>query len=124
MGGGDFSTAELTALRQAAMALILSARRNGALYPKAIESALRRIDTVLSCPISAGGSPKSVGAEQSDVEWLDARTAAGLLRISSRRVRQLAPQLGGELWSGRWRFPRDTVEEHASGRRRILADGC
>jgi hypothetical protein len=114
MGGDDFSPDELAALRRVAAPAILSARRSGAPL-RALETAARRIETALSCAVSADGSTESVGGEQSGVEWLDARTAAELLRISPRRVRQLAPQLGGEIWSGRWRFPRNALEEHQNG---------
>lgn len=123
MGGDEFEPGELAALRQAAAETILSARRSGSLPPLALKSALRRLDAVLRCTTSARGSPESVGGEQSNVEWLDSVAAAALLQISPRRVRQLAPQLGGELWSGRWRFPRTTLEEHLNGCRRVSAPG-
>jgi hypothetical protein len=53
---------------------------------------------------------ESVDVSASDGEPIGTGEVAEMLRVSERRVRQLAPRLGGRLVGGRWRFDRLAVE--------------
>lgn len=105
---------ELRWLRAAAAEAILTRRRRREFVPTPLQSALARIDDMLTSGIAANGNDRKDAAAQS--ESIDINTAAALIGLTPRRVRQLAPQLGGERVGGRWIFQRREILEHADGR--------
>lgn len=109
-----FSADELRWLRAAAVEAILTRRRRGEFVPVGLRSAVTRIDSLSTCVISVVGSGRNGAAPQSD--WIDANEASALIGCTPRRVRQIAPQLGGRRVGRRWLFQRECVEEHANGR--------
>jgi hypothetical protein len=114
-------TAEFTAeqwrwLRAAAVEAILARRRRREFVPLALQEAVASIDAAApTCAISASGNVRNVTAPQSK-SMITTSEVAALLGCSPRRVRQLAPQLGGQQLGRSWIFDRDAIGEHADGR--------
>lgn len=105
---------ELSVARNALAELVIRKRRGRELVPVRYDSLLRRLDALLTCGGAAtGSSPRPVVSQS---EWIDTNEAAAQIGCTARRVRQIAPQLGGHRVGTRWVFPRDAVKEHADGR--------
>lgn len=98
---GSFDRVEPGA-RAELLALISEVERAGQAWRT---GALPR-DGSVEAPVPEIG-PSSISAEH----------AATLLRVSPRRVRQLAPVLGGVKAGGQWAFQRDAVLAEAKRRR-------
>ncbi len=58
---------------------------------------------------AAAGNPETSRPEIGADSAMTAEQAAGVLNLSARRVRQLAPVLGGSRAGGRWVFDRTAV---------------
>jgi plasmid replication initiation protein len=58
----------------------------------------------------------AAGSQWESVEWVDTAAAADLLDITSRQVRRLVEELGGQQVKGAWRF--STAAVHAEAQRR------
>jgi len=109
-----FTPDELRWLRAAAVEAILTRRRRGEFVPTGLRSAIARIDDSLKCGISPGGNDRNAVTAQS--EPIDVNQAAVMIGCTPRRVRQIAPQLGGRRVGDRWIFQREAIVEHADGR--------
>lgn len=68
---------------------------------------------------AANGNSETSPAEIAPRSAVSAEQAASLLGVSPRRVRQLAPLIGGVKNGGRWRFERGAVLAERERRRGV-----
>ncbi len=61
--------------------------------------------------ISADGNPKTAVGQNELHDWATVAEAARLLDCSERRVRQIAPAVGGRKRGGTWWIPRSSLPE-------------
>jgi acyl-CoA synthetase (NDP forming) len=106
---------ELRTARAALAQLVIRQRRAREVTPRAVLELLRHLDDVLTGATSVGGNGTRLSAKPSVYE-LDSTEEAAVIGVSTRRVRQIAEQLGGRQVGGRWLFERAAIEEHADGR--------
>jgi hypothetical protein len=115
MPGEVLTLGELSVARTAIAETIIRHRRARALVPVALHQVLQRIDTLLlTSAASANGRGETAVVEESN--WMSTTEAAAQIGCTARRVRQIAPRIGGRRVGRRWIFPARAVREHAHGR--------
>lgn len=110
---------DLTAIRSAlqfALRILASRNENTTAFDNAltaIEAALANATRVsdLGDPIAADGNPKTAVGHNELHDWVTVAEAARLLDCSERRVRQIAPAVGGRKRGGTWWIPKSALPE-------------
>lgn len=96
--------------------LIDRRRRAGVQVPGWMIRLARRLDLTSALSPRGHESGSNSASLESDL-LVGSREAAGILGLSTRQTRRLAPDLGGETIGGRLVFKRSAVIEYAEGRR-------